>query len=479
MICEFCCGRYLSLSSEPGRDRVNKNVIVLGAGMTGLGAGMSGLPIYEAAERPGGICSSYYMPSGSAKRLPSAPKDDNAYRFEVGGGHWIFGGDPGVLHLLRSLTSVNSYSRKSAVWFPDKALLVPYPLQNHLRYLGPELATHSLHEMIEASTARHKVTTLANWLRASFGETLCDLFFGPFHQMYTAGLWEKIAPQDAYKSPVNLDNVVQGILSSSQEVGYNTAFIYPEEGLDGLAQRMASSCKIHYGKRVVRINPVDKEICFADGSTVQYRTLVSTLPLNRMTEMAGLGTTSPPDPSPSVLVLNIGAVRGPHSPKEHWVYVPVSHAGFHRVGFYSNVDVSFLPQSSRGVGDRVSLYIEKAYPEGHKPSAPEVSVYSQEVVKELQAWGWIGEVDVLDPTWIEVAYTWSWAGSHWRQQALSILEQHDIYQIGRYGRWVFQGIADSIRDGLMVGAAIAGSERCRPAWVGPLHRAPAEAFENP
>ena len=75
-------------------------------------------------------------------------------------------------------------------------------------------------------------------------------------------------------------------------------------------------------------------------------------------------------------------------------------------------------------------------------------------MKELQAWDWIGEVDVLDPTWIEVAYTWSWAGSPWRQQALSVLEQHDICQVGRYGRWVFQGIADSIRDGLMVGAGL-------------------------
>ena len=44
--------------------------------------------------------------------------------------------------------------------------------------------------------------------------------------------------------------------------------------------------------------------------------------------------------------------------------------------------------------------------------------------------------------------------TQWRTQAMKALEAHDIYPIGRYARWVFQGIADSIRDGLFVGASI-------------------------
>jgi len=62
-------------------------IIILGAGMTGLAAGYaSGLPVYEAEEAPGGICSSYYVKPGSNKRLHKAPKDGEAYRFEIGGG---------------------------------------------------------------------------------------------------------------------------------------------------------------------------------------------------------------------------------------------------------------------------------------------------------------------------------------------------------------------------------------------------------
>jgi protoporphyrinogen oxidase len=438
---------------------MNSNVVVLGAGMTGLGTGLAGLPVFEAAADPGGICSSYYMYPHGADRMLSVPSDDNAYRFELGGGHWIFGGDPAVLRLIRSFVPIKSYNRRSGVWLPAHEVYAPYPIQNHLYCLGPQLAVQCLREIVEASTVRHKVDTMADWLRFNLGQTLCDLFFIPFHDLYTAGLTRRIAPQDAYKSPVDLNTVIQGSFASSPAVGYNATFIYPTEGLNVLAQRMASACDIHYGKRAVKIDVEEKEIWFSDGSTIGYQALVSTLPLNNMMEMTALRTDSSPDPSPSVLVLNIGAVKGSRCPKDHWVYVPTSRAGFHRVGFYSNVDMSFLPKSYRELDNRVSIYVEKAYREGSGPTPAQVSALSRDIVNELQEWNWIGDVDVIDPTWIEVAYTWSRPRSHWKQEALALLESHNIYQIGRYARWVFQGIADSVRDGLIVGTAIANAER--------------------
>jgi protoporphyrinogen oxidase len=454
------------------------NLIVLGGGMTGLGVGLSGLPVYEAAETPGGICSSYYVKPEEGARLAGSPVDESAYRFEIGGGHWIFGANSAILRLIRSYSSVRSYARLSSVWFPDKALRVPYPIQNHLGHLGSELASRCLREIAEANSAGRRAHTLGDWLRQSFGRTLCDLFFGPFHELYTAGLWERIAPQDAYKSPISLGQVIEGAIGSAPAVGYNTTFIYPTDGLNTLAQRMAGACDIHYGKRAVRIDPEAKEVHFADGSAARYATLVSTLPLNRTISMAGLRVSSAPDPSPSVLVLNIGAVKGASCPDDHWLYVPSTRSGFHRVGFYSNVDSSFLPKRCRKSGDRVSIYVERAYPEGQAPDDAEVSSYGREVVRELQDWGWIGKVEVLDPTWIEVAYTWSWAGSSWKQEAIAVLEARDIIPVGRYARWVFQGIADSIRDGLTVGAAIQAGERAgalrSPATNGSLAE---EAFE--
>ena len=239
--------------------------MVLGGGMTGLGAGLAGLPVYESAETPGGICSSYYLKPGQDVPLATAPEDKSAYRFEVGGGHWIFGANSAILRLIRSFAPVRSYARRSSVWFPDQALRVPYPIQNHLGHLGPELASKCLREIAESNSGERRVRTLGDWLRQSFGQTLCDLFFGPFHESYTAGLWERIAPQDAYKSPIDLAQVIEGAMGSAPAVGYNTTFIYPTEGLNALAQRMAGACDIHYGKRAVRVDPEAKDVTFLTG----------------------------------------------------------------------------------------------------------------------------------------------------------------------------------------------------------------------
>jgi len=430
-----------------------RRITILGAGMTGLAAGYaSGLPIYEAEDAPGGICSSYYVRPSSEKRLHITPEDGEAYRFEIGGGHWIFGGDPLVLQFIRSLTPVKSYQRRSAVFFLDRDLFVPYPIQNYLRYLGQKVAAQAIEEITHGRSSGEAVT-MADWLRISFGPTLYELFFEPFHELYTAGLFREIAPQDAYKTPVNLSLIIRGAFDDVSQVGYNVTFVYPEEGLNVLAQRMAECCRVHYGKQVVKIDVHSRDVYFEDGSVEGYDDLISTLPLNRMMEMTGLNVGERPDPTTSVLVVNIGALKGPNCPQEHWLYIPRSRAGFHRVGFYSNVDPSFLPASCRERQDCVSIYVEKAYRQGEKPSPSELERLSWDIVHELQEWGWIKEAEVVDPTWIDVAYTWSWPGSSWRGKAIKALEEHGIYQVGRYARWVFQGIADSIRDGFIAGAS--------------------------
>lgn len=430
---------------------MKNQTIILGGGVTGLAAGLaSGETVFEATEAPGGICSSYYVRPGSRQRLHTVPADGEAYRFEIGGGHWIFGGDPAVLRFLSDLAPMECYARRSSVYFHERDAYVPFPLQDNLRFLPQDIVTQSLAEMARPTGS---FRTMKEWLEANFGPTLCRLFFFPFHELYTAGLYGEIAPQDAYKSPVNLAQVVRGAFGQAVAAGYNVKFVYPIDGLNALAQRIAARADMRYGKRVVKIDPQKKEIAFADGSSAGYEQLISTLPLNRMLELTGLSVDQPADPFTSVLVLNIGAVRGPKCPPDHWLYNPDAKSGFHRVGFYSNVDSSFLPRSAQPAATRVNIYVERAYVGGQKPSEAEIAGYQKAVEKELQDWGFIGEVEVDDPTWIDVAYTWARPGSQWRTQAMRRLEDNHIYPVGRYARWVFQGIADSVRDGFFVGAS--------------------------
>lgn len=433
------------------------NTYILGAGVTGLAAGISTkYPILESAENPGGLCSSYYMRPGDTHRYYIAENSEEFYRFETGGGHWIFGGDEGVLKFIQDILPVKFYERRSAVYLKDRDLIVPYPIQDNLHCLSDGLRGRIFAEIHEASLKNLNAVTMQEYFLNKFGPTLCGIFFEPFHELYTSGLWQKIAFQDAYKSPSASRYISGNALNNSGQSGYNSIFVYPVNGLGGMVYGMSTKCRIIYNKMVIKIDLRQKLIYCKDGSKILFDKLLSTLPLNKMMEFTNLSANVKSDPYTSVLVINIGAIKGPRCPMDHWVYISDSESGFHRVGFYSNVDRNFLPVKSSDNRERVGIYVEKAFIGGGHPTEEQIWILCNSVIREIQGWGWISEVEVMDPTWIEVAYTWVWPGSVWRVKALEMLGNYGIYQIGRFARWNFQGISASIREGLDSGKYLAG-----------------------
>jgi len=158
-----------------------------------------------------------------------------------------------------------------------------------------------------------------------------------------------------------------------------------------------------------------------------------------------------------VLVLNIGATL-PDTPLArngyHWLYIPDSRTGFHRVGYYSNVDPLFLPAGYRNEPGRGSFYIEMAFTGGQRPAPADESALVGQIVDELRASGLIDTVEALDPTWVDVAYTWRRPESDWFQRATDACVAQGIEPAGRYGRWSFQGIAASLKEGLLLGSVL-------------------------
>lgn len=400
-------------------------LIILGAGVTGLAAGIkTGAPIYEANPYPGGICHSYRK---------------NGYYFEIGGGRWIFGNDKPTLKFIHSLSPLKYYKKNSAVFLPQKNLYIPYPLQTHLSLLPSKIAKKAMEEINKKNGSKtlDSSATLADWLKFNFGSTLCNFFFFPFHHLYTAGLYTKIMPQDQFKTP-----------TSPKTKDYNKTFAYPKEGLYNLIQKMAKKCEINYNKKVIHIDINERKIFFADGTKLKYKKIISTLPLNKMVKLTKISLKEPSPPYTSVVVVNIGAKKGKRCPHYHWLYLPKNNAGAYRVGFYSNVDEVFLPKKSRKNKDRVAIYVEKAYLGGKKPTNEAIKRLINTVLQELREWDFISKPEVVQTSWIETAYTWLFPNSKWREKALTILKENNIYQIGRFGRWRFQGILESIKEGL-------------------------------
>lgn len=71
-------------------------------------------------------------------------------------------------------------------------------------------------------------------------------------------------------------------------------------------------------------------------------------------------------------------------------------------------------------------------------------------------------------TWINVAYTCRKSESTREEEARKLLGRHAVFSIGNYGRWVFQGMADSVRHGSTAGASLKSRRTAASAAASPL-----------
>jgi protoporphyrinogen oxidase len=427
---------------------------IVGAGFCGMGAGQAcGAPVFDANAQPGGVCYSYYLDRNGRRVQEGATVD--CFRFEPAGGHWLFDTSSRTLAAFNRLSPLQPHARKATIYFVDSDRLIPYPLQYHLRCLPFAQRRRILDEI--ATPAPHARLTLSfkDWLLHSFGPTLCELFFFPFNQRYTAGLYEQISPQDQYKTMLDVERVRAGAEIEQPETGYNMVFHYPTGGLNALATALAARCNLYLNQRLQRVDVRRKLLHFASGEAVRYERVLSSVPLNTMAALTDVDVSARPDPSSGVIVVNLGAIRGPRCPNCHWLYLPTSRSGVHRVGLYSEVDSSFLP-TDRG-REFVSLYAEKSFASGHAPTAAETAQLEAEVVHELRDWGFIEEALIVSSTVTDPAYTWHWIDSSWAEQTRRQLAAHGIMQIGRYGAWHFQGMGASFEEG----------QAAARRWIGP------------
>ncbi len=416
----------------------------------------TGWQIYEANPIPGGICSSYYMKCHSSERLVEMPPDGEVYTFEYGGGHWLFGENPKVVSVLESFGSISRYSRNSSVYYFENNLLIPCPIQNNLKYFPIDTASRIYKELM--NTQDKPADTMEKWLHQTFGSTLAFLFFNPFHELYTAGLYKRIAPDLSYKSPINLNVIERGMATKTEPIGYNATFLYPDLGMNFLVSQMAKLCKITYNKRLVKVDIHKKIAGFSDGAEESYDNLITTVPLKDMVKITGISVIDRMSPYTSVLVINVGGKKGHNCPKEHWLYIPKSRNGFYRIGFYSNISKRFLPKSARDSDNHISLYIEKSFIGGEKIDEEKISRLCERIIEEIVSWGFLELPEVIDHNWIEVAYTWLWPNDKWRDNAIEILEKNRIFPVGRYAEWRFKGMVDCIGDGFKIGTKFEASQ---------------------
>jgi protoporphyrinogen oxidase len=308
-----------------------------------------------------------------------------------------------------------------------------------------------------------------DWVLHTFGSGIANHFMLPYNEKF----WKRDLHNIrcdwvswAIPKPT-LDEVVNGALGlTNKGMGYNPKFIYPTHGgIDCLPQALAQPIKdVHVNHAVEYIDPKKKYVRLTNGREHAYDVLISTLPLPLLYRMMrdtsdSLKSHALGLQAVSVLNINLGVDR-PNISDQHWIYFPENQFIFSRVGFPMNFSSAVAPEGTS------SMYIEITHASGEKMN---VEACVQRSIQDLEKCSIMRKGDriltrqILD---IEFAYVLFDEHRHSHlQNLIDYLESRDIYTAGRYGRWEYFSMEDSILSGKSIAEAVAGKLNRRKSPV--------------
>eukprot|EP01039_Chlorochromonas_danica_P001327 gene1327-1449_t len=326
------------------------DVLVLGAGPTGLGAATrlnqhkyENWLMVDAAEEAGGLSSTAVTAEG--------------FLFDMGG-HVIFSHFDYFDQLLDAAVGTGEdkwaiHERVSYVWIRDR--WVPYPFQNNVSSLPLEDQIKCINGLIEAKVANALATAPPNnfdeWILRVMGSGIADIFMRPYNfkvwavpteKMQCSWLGERVAT-------ANVSKVIENVLRNKTESswGPNAVFRFPQEGGTGAIWKKVADLlpkeKQRYRKRVEHLDPQNKVVRFADGGQIRYNRLISTLPLDITLTWLGRNELAERLKYSSTHIIGLG-LRGsnPHD-KKCWMYYPESNCPFYRCTVFSLYAVKNAP----------------------------------------------------------------------------------------------------------------------------------------
>ena len=418
-----------------------KKVVIIGGGLAGLSAGHH-LPEYEPVvfeKEPviGGLCRSFSQDGFTFDCTGHLIHLKNAYTKEL------------VAQLLPN--AFTAHERLAAIY--SKQTTTPYPFQANTYGLPPEIIKECIVGFVESmhASTNDRPTNFHDWVLQTFGAGIARHFMLPYNEKF----WKQDLRQIrcdwvnwAIPKPT-LEEVVNGALGlTNKGMGYNPKFIYPTDGgIDCLPQALAQRIKhVHANEPVEYIDPKKRYVRLASGREQYYDLLISTLPLPltfRMIKDTSDSLKSHAQSLQAVSVLNINlGVDRPNISDQHWIYFPENQFIFSRVGFPMNFSKAVVPRGTS------SMYIEITHAPHQKMN---VEKCVEQSIRDLEKCGIMRKGDhILTRHILDIQFAYVVFDEHRHahvQNLIDYLESRDIYTAGRYGRWEYFSMEDSILSG--------------------------------
>ncbi|KAK6512698.1 hypothetical protein TWF506_008870 [Arthrobotrys conoides] len=346
-----------SASPKQAQTSLEVDVLVIGAGPTGLGAAKrlnqldsASWLIVDSNEIPGGLASTDVTAEG--------------FLYDVGG-HVIFSHYKYFDDCLDEALPKESdwYHHQRVSYVRCKNLWVPYPFQNNISLLPQDEKVACMNGMIDAAlecrVANTKPKNFDEWIVRMMGEGIADLFMRPYNfkvwavpttKMQCEWLGERVAAPD-------LKTVTKNIILGrpAPNWGPNATFRFPAEGGTGgiwiaVANTLPKEKTIFgEGGFVTAVDAEKKLVTMKNGTTVKYKKLVNTMALDGLVNLMGdkelISWTKDLFYS-TTHVIGVG-IRGERPERigdKCWLYFPEDDCPFYRATIFSNYSPNNQPQ---------------------------------------------------------------------------------------------------------------------------------------
>ncbi|KAK8183289.1 UDP-galactopyranose mutase [Phyllosticta capitalensis] len=460
---------HASSAFTMSKEDINVDVLVIGAGPTGLGAakrlnhinGPSWL-IIDSNETPGGLASTDTTPEG--------------FLYDVGG-HVIFS------HYKYFDDCINEALPNESDWYTHqrisyvrcKELWVPYPFQNNISMLPKEEQVKCMDGMIdaalEARVSNSKPKDFDEWIVRMMGTGIADLFMRPYNykvwavpttKMQCSWLGERVAAPD-------LKTVTKNVIlqKTAGNWGPNATFRFPaRDGTGGIWKAVANTLpkeNTRYGPNstVIKVDADAKKVHLKDGTTINYKQLVSTMSVDFLAEAMGdkeLVSLTKELYYSTTHVVGVG-IRGERPERigdKCWLYFPESDCPFYRATIFSNYSPYNQPQASEKLP---TMYLANGQKTSSEPKeGPYWSIMlevSQSGMKPVDVENLLKDsiqglinTEMIKPE-DEIVSTYHRAFDHGYptpslerdgvlKQLLPKLQARDIWSRGRFGSWKYE-----------------------------------------
>jgi protoporphyrinogen oxidase len=424
---------------------MGSDVVILGAGAAGIGAALAlrdldtPFEILERDDAPGGLARTDVVGGFSFERT----------------GHVLHFRLPHVEERFRGLdVTLEQIERRAAILLGERR--IPYPFQYNLWALGSQALARSVVTDMREAPPQRESGSFAELLVSLWGASGVSLFFRPYNEKLWGRTLEELPADCAgrFLPRADLELAERGAAGRVRVQGYNGTFLYPASGrLGDLMTALARpiGAELRCGVTITAVDLARRRLRTDDGVTIDYRLLISTIPLGDLVRLAGLRAAGP-GLFAATAILNVrvgfrGLLRTPY----HWVYVADPELPFHRIGFPQNVNPLTCPEGC------TSLSVEYTLPaRGKRLSARAVAAAALDY---LSARGLIEVEEHLfdDELLISPAYVVHRApGRSAFAELERVLREHGVWLAGRFGTWDYLSVEESFESGARTARACVG-----------------------